>query len=100
MKVGLTRFGGVPDLPKDGSIPWPRPVSQEENRPFEFIAQVNLEQVPYINILHFYVADQTHNFTGRSFRSVRASSQNRDAVLILRHVRWLGEYSGEGVPVR
>jgi uncharacterized protein YwqG len=41
-----TRLGGTPNLPAD--IPWP---SQEDGRPFSFIAQVNLSQLEPVDDL-------------------------------------------------
>ncbi len=44
IKIGKTKFGGVPHLPE--SIKWP--INKKSNTPYTFIGQINLEEISHI----------------------------------------------------
>lgn len=48
-KIGASKIGGAPDLPED--IPWPKLNDGDEDIPGIFLAQIDLSDVPPIDIL-------------------------------------------------
>lgn len=60
-KIGNSRIGGVPDLP--ANLEYPTKKDAEETKHYVFIAQINLEEIPFGNnsiypqtgILYFYI---------------------------------------------